>query len=82
MCVGNGLPPVSAHPYIIANDMKKIEKYLLFIVSLLALMVLAGVIVYTAMSSRMSLLLGAVLILVTGFGFGTLIYHGYDIDKE
>ena len=51
-------------------------------VSELGLMGLAGVITYTAATSELGLPLGALLILLAGIGFGTLIYHGYDVDKE
>lgn len=48
----------------------------------LGLMLLAGVVTYTAMTCRLSLPAAAVLLLIAGIGLGTLIYHGYDIDKE
>lgn len=62
--------------------MKNVEKYLLFMVSELGLMGIAGVITYAAMTSELSLPLGALLILLAGVGFGTLIYHGYDADSK
>ena len=60
--------------------MKNIRKYLLFLLSILNLMFLSGVLVYGAMTSELSLVSAAVLILLAGLGFGTLMYHGFDIE--
>lgn len=61
--------------------MKNNVKYLLFLLSILNLMFLSGVLVYAAMTTEISLGFAAVLILLSGIAFGSLMYHGYDINK-
>ena len=62
--------------------MKNRKKFILFMASVLNLMFLSGVVVYAAATSELSLPLAVVLLLASGIAFGTLMYYGYDIDKE
>ena len=62
--------------------MKNFEKYISFMVSLLSLMLLAAVVIYATVTSELSMLGAATLLLVTGIGFGTAIYYGYDVDVK